>query len=253
MKRKIINSFLILSASSAISKLFSILNRMLLARLLPQEAMTLYLLIMPTLSLCITIGQLGIPSAVFRLVSHPQYNNYKTVISALALSLVSVLIMCAALIISAPVIAHQLLKNSLTLYPILSFVIFIPLVAVSGILKNFLLAKGHMFAVAKTQIVEETTRLIFIYLLLSQPLFDTHQFLVTIAYLSMSVGEICSIFYMAYKIKRRYDITVAMRYDHLFFKDILQISLPLTGSRLYHCFVSFLTIRPRRPRCSLDF
>ena len=240
MKRKIINSFLILSASSAISKLFSILNRMLLARLLPQEAMTLYLLIMPTLSLCITIGQLGIPSAVFRLVSHPQYNNYKTVISALALSLVSVLIMCAVLIISAPVIAHQLLKNSLTLYPILSFVIFIPLVAVSGILKNFLLAKGHMFAVAKTQIVEETTRLIFIYLLLSQPLFDTHQFLVTIAYLSMSVGEICSIFYMAYKIKRRYDITVSMRYDHLFFKDILQISLPLTGSRLYHCFVSFL-------------
>ena len=86
MKRKIINSFLILSASTAISKLFSILNRMLLARLLPSDAMTLYLLIMPTLSLCITIGQLGIPSAVFRLVSHPKYNNLKTMISATVLS-----------------------------------------------------------------------------------------------------------------------------------------------------------------------
>lgn len=41
MKRKLINSFIILSASSAITKLFSILNRMILARQLGQEAMAL--------------------------------------------------------------------------------------------------------------------------------------------------------------------------------------------------------------------
>lgn len=241
MKRKIINSFLILSASSAISKLFSIFNRMLLARLLPQEAMVLYLLIMPTLSLCITIGQLGIPSAVFRLISHPQYNNYKTVISALCIALISVLMMCVILVITAPFIAYNLLKNSLTLYPILSFVIFIPLVAVSGIMKNFLLAKGHMFAVAKTQIVEEAARLLFIYVMLKQPLFTANQFLVTIAYLSMSVGELCSIIYMFFKISDRYHVSVKLHYHKdLIVKDILQISLPLTGSRLYHCFVSFL-------------
>ena len=54
MKRKLINSFIILSASSAITKLFSILNRMILARQLGQEAMALYILVMPTVSLCIT-------------------------------------------------------------------------------------------------------------------------------------------------------------------------------------------------------
>ena len=75
MKRKLINSFIILSASSAITKLFSILNRMILARQLGQEAMALYILVMPTVSLCITLGQLGIPSAVFRLVANPKYNN----------------------------------------------------------------------------------------------------------------------------------------------------------------------------------
>lgn len=77
MKRKLINSFIILSASSAITKLFSILNRMILARQLGQEAMALYILVMPTVSLCITLGQLGIPSAVFRLVANPKYNNKK--------------------------------------------------------------------------------------------------------------------------------------------------------------------------------
>lgn len=241
MKRKIINSFLILSASSAISKLFSIFNRMLLARLLPSEAMTLYLLIMPTLSLCITIGQLGIPSAVFRLVSHPRYNNFKTVISAVILSLFSVIVMCLILLMCAPVISNRLLKNSLTLYPILSFVLFIPLVAISGIIKNFLLAKNHMFTVAKTQIVEEVARLLFLYMILRKPMFDDLQFLVTIAYLSMSIGELCSIIYMLFKINSSYQLPdVKISKKNLLIKDILHISLPLTGSRLYHCFISFL-------------
>lgn len=241
MKRKIINSFLILSASTAISKLFSIFNRMLLARLLPNDAMTLYLLIMPTLSLCITIGQLGIPSAVFRLVSHPKYNNSKTVISAIILSLFSVIIMCSVLFIFAPIISTNLLKNSQTLYPILSFVLFIPLVAVSGIIKNFLLAKGHIFVVAKTQIVEELSRLLFIYLMLKNPMFSSYEFLVTIAYLSMSVGEFLSIFYMLLKINSHYQIPhIKIDTKNMILKDILNISLPLTGSRLYHCFVNFL-------------
>ena len=36
---------------------------------------------MPTVSLCITLGQLGIPSAVFRLVSNHKYNNKKIIIN----------------------------------------------------------------------------------------------------------------------------------------------------------------------------
>ncbi|MGN1181783.1 MAG: oligosaccharide flippase family protein [Faecalibacillus sp.] len=241
MKRKMINSFFILSASSALSKLFSILGRMLLSRLLSNGAMTLYLLIMPTLSLCITIGQLGIPSAVFRLVTHPDYNNKKVIISAILLSAFSVIVMSISLLIASPYIANELLKNTEALYPILSFIVFIPLVSISGILKNFLLGKDHMFIVAKTQIVEEISRLLFIYLLLRKPLYTSNIYLVTIAYLSMSVGEFISIIYMLCKINYRYTIQFSnFNHNQILYKDILNISLPLTGSRLYHCFVNFL-------------
>ena len=166
MKRKLINSFIILSASSTISKIFSILNRMLLSRLLPLEAMSLYLVIMPTLSLCLTLGQVGIPSAVFRLILHPKYKNYKVIITAIILSFFSVIVICGTLFILSPFIAHSLLKNDYTLYPILSFLIFIPLIAISGIIKNYYLAKGHVYVIAKSQIVEETSRLLFTYLFL---------------------------------------------------------------------------------------
>ena len=241
MKRKIINAFFILSASSAISKLFNIISRMMLARLLNDEAMILYLLIMPTLSLCITIGQLGIPSAVFRLVTHPKYDNRKVILTAIILSLFTVAIMSLLLLLLAPYISHNLLKNTQSLYPILSFIIFIPLVSISGKLKNFLLGKDHMFVVAKTQIVEEISRLLFIYVLLRNPLYTSNVYLVTVAYLAMSVGELMSIVYMIFKIKKQYQINdYRIHINNLIYKDILNISLPLTGSRLYHCFVNFL-------------
>ncbi len=242
MKRKLINSFIILSASSAISKIFSILNRMLLSRLLPLEAMSLYLVIMPTLSLCLTLGQVGIPSAVFRLVSHPQYKNYKVIITAILLSFFSVIVICGTLFILSPFIAHSLLKNDYTLYPILSFLIFIPLIAISGIIKNYYLAKGHVYVIAKSQIVEETSRLLFTYLFLKNPLSSSLPFLVTMAYLSMSFGELMSILYLLILSRKKYSFTSLKNINkqNLIMKDLLNISLPLTGSRLYHCFMNFL-------------
>ena len=241
MKRKLINSFIILSASSAISKIFSILNRMLLSRLLPLEAMSLYLVIMPTLSLCLTLGQVGIPSAVFRLILHPNYKNYK-VIPAILLSFFSVIVICGTLFIVSPFIAHSLLKNEYTLYPILSFLIFIPLIAISGIIKNYYLAKGHVYVIAKSQIVEETSRLLFTYLFLKNPLSSSLPFLVTIAYLSMSFGELMSIIYLLLLSRKKYSFAPLKNINkqNLIMKDLLNISLPLTGSRLYHCFMNFL-------------
>ena len=242
MKRKLINSFIILSASSAISKIFSILNRMLLSRLLPLEAMSLYLVIMPTLSLCLTLGQVGIPSAVFRLILHPNYKNYKVIITAILLSFFSVIVICGTLFIVSPFIAHSLLKNEYTLYPILSFLIFIPLIAISGIIKNYYLAKGHVYVIAKSQIVEETSRLLFTYLFLKNPLSSSLPFLVTIAYLSMSFGELMSIIYLLLLSRKKYSFAPLKNINkqNLIMKDLLNISLPLTGSRLYHCFINFL-------------
>src|SRR5699024_3456711 len=141
MKRKLINSFIILSASSAITKLFSILNRIILARQLSQEAMALYFLVMPTVSLCITLGQLGIPSAVFRLIANPKYNNKKIIISAITISLFAGIIVMSALLFSSQFISHNLLKNDDAFYPLLSLILFIPLVGISGIIKNYFLAK----------------------------------------------------------------------------------------------------------------
>lgn len=239
MKRKLFNSFMILSFSSIVTKIFSILNRMLLTRLISPSALTLYLLVTPTLSLCITLGQLSIPSAVFRLVSNPKYNNKKVVITAIILALFSTSVIMISLFMFAYPLASNLLKNNQAYYPILSLLIFIPFVALSGILKSYFLGKEQVGVIAKTQFIEEISRLCFTYLILSNPLSTSDVFMCCVAYISMSVGELASILYLLTKLRKYRKVQINFR-NCLIPRDIINISIPLTGSRLYHCFVSFI-------------
>lgn len=242
MKRKLINSFIILSASSAITKLFSILNRMILARQLGPEAMALYILVMPTVSLCITLGQLGIPSAVFRLIANPKYNNKKVIISGLTICLFTCVIVMSTLLFSSKFISHQLLKNEGAFYPLLSLAFFIPLVGISGIIKNYFLARQNVFLVAKAGFVEEIARLGFSYLMIKNFSFLSDTYLVSFATLAMSVGELASILYLMTRLKNHHITTINKQsiVNNLQIKDMLNIAMPLTGSRLYQCLVSFL-------------
>ena len=242
MKRKLINSFIILSASSAITKLFSILNRMILARQLSQEAMALYFLVMPTVSLCITLGQLGIPSAVFRLIANPKYNNKKIIISAITISLFAGIIVMSALLFSSQFISHNLLKNDDAFYPLLSLILFIPLVGISGIIKNYFLAKQNVFLVAKAGFIEEAARLSFSYIMIKSFSYLANNYLVTFAMLAMSVGELASIIYLLTRLNKKHLVILSKQElaANLQIKDMLNIAMPLTGSRLYQCLISFL-------------
>ena len=163
MKRKLINSFIILSGSTLITKVFSVFNRMLLSRLLSEQGMALYILVIPTLSLCITLAQFSIPSAVFRLISHPKYNNKKVIISAILICFASCLLIMLSILCFSQIIAHDFLKQDQAYYPLLTMLPFIPLVAISGIIKNYYLGKEDVWTLSVAQLLEEVARIIFTY------------------------------------------------------------------------------------------
>lgn len=243
MKRKLINSFIILSGSTMITKIFSVLNRMLLSRLLNEEGMALYILVIPTLSLCITLAQFSIPSAVFRLISHPQYNNKKVIISAILICFGSCFIIMLGIIFFSHTIAHDFLKQDQAYYPLLCLLPFIPLVGISGIIKNYYLGKEDVWNLSIATFLEEVARIIFTYIMIQ----SFHQlditYLVSIAILAMSVGELSSIIFLYFKLNRKVSLTThsfSYLQDHFIFKDMMNIALPLTGSRLLHSCYNFI-------------
>ena len=58
----------------------------------------------------------------------------------------------------------------------------------------------------------------------------------------MSVGELASILYLTTRLKDHHITTFNKQsiVNNLQIKDMLNIAMPLTGSRLYQCLVSFL-------------
>lgn len=243
MKRKLINSFIILSGSTLISKIFTVINRMLLSRLLNEEGMALYILVIPTLSLCITLAQFSIPSAVFRLISNPKYNNKKVIISASLICFVSCLLIMFSLGTFSHIIAHNFLKQDDALYPLLSLIPFIPLVGISGIIKNYYLGKEDVWTLSIAQLLEEIARILFTYLMIKAFPTLPLTFLVSIAMLAMSVGEITSILYLYTHLHRKIKVrtpTPAYIKDNFIFKDMMNIALPLTGSRILHACYNFI-------------
>lgn len=243
MKRKLINSFIILSGSTMITKVFSIINRMLLSRLLNEQGMALYILVIPTLSLCITLAQLSIPSAVFRLVSHPKYSNKKVIISASMICSMTCLIIMACLLTCSPLIANSFLKEEHALYPLLSLIPFIPLVGISGILKNYYLGKEDVWHLSIAQFLEEVARIVFSYIFISYFKDLSIEYLVSIAMIAMSVGEITSITYLFNRLKTKPHITninIDTLKNNFIYRDLMNIALPLTGSRLLHSLYNFI-------------
>jgi len=243
MKRKLINSFIILSGSTLITKVFSVFNRMLLARLLSEEGMALYILVIPTLSLCITLAQFSIPSAVFRLISHPRYNNKKVIISAILICFLSCLLIMSSILLFSKVIAGYFLKQDQAYIPLLSMLPFIPLVGISGIIKNYYLGKEDVWHLSVAQFLEELSRIVFTYIMIKSFSSLDMSYLVAIAILAMSVGELCSILYFYAHMHRRINISYhpfVYFQEHFIFKDMMNIALPLTGSRLLHSCYNFI-------------
>ncbi len=243
MKRKLINSFLILTASTLITKVFSLLNRMLLSRLLDENGMALYILVIPTLSLCITLAQFSIPSTVFRLISHPKYNNKKIIISALCICFITCLCIMGTLLCFSKIIAAYFLKQSDAYFPLLCMLPFIPLVGISGIIKNYYLGKEDVWNLSLAQLFEEVSRIVFTYIVIQKFHHLSMPYLVSIAIIAMSIGEITSILFLMLRLKRKVNWhyhPLSYFQSHFLFKDMMNIALPLTGSRLLHVGYNFL-------------
>ena len=64
MKNKFIKSTLILILGGLVTKLLGFVIKIVYTRIIGQEGISLFMLVMPTYSLFITIAQLGLPIAI---------------------------------------------------------------------------------------------------------------------------------------------------------------------------------------------
>ncbi len=251
-KQSFFKGTLILLYIGIIVKILGFFNRIIVARFIGSDGIAIYSLAVPTLILGITISQLGFPLVISKLVAQNQHSqktsNRKIVITALIIGLLVSVTVTTLSIILAPLLANNLLHDKKATYAIIGFALSFPLISVSGVLKGYLQGMRYMSTTAYSQLAEQLVRFLSSYLLvyflapygLAAQVFG--------ATISVAIAEIGAITYILYRLKRDKKnfslpkLTDVPKFKLQFIsqsKDILDVALPTTGSRLIGSLIFF--------------
>lgn len=241
-KRLIATAFLLL-ALSIIGKILSTLVKILLARLLTKEAMTLYALASPTMLFFITLAQLGLPNTVSKIIADSKIRKKGPIAATLIIATINNILLVLLLLLFIPLLARLLFKNDTSIQNVLYAITpLLPLVTISGVLKGYYSGKQKHLSASGAAIVEEVVRLLFILVvLLIYPTTDGPT-LAAIAMLSISVGEIGTIFFLCLLLPK-----LPTSFNQLLSQSnskaityVLSLAIPLSGSRFIGTLTLFL-------------
>ena len=238
---KFIKSTLILIIGGALTKIISMIIRIMLNRLLGVEGVGIYMLILPTFTLLISISQLSLSTSISKLVSEGNRKNRNLVFSIIPISLIFNLFLMFLVISTSKFISYKLLHNSLTYYGILSISFTLPFIAISNILRGYFFGKEKMIPHVVSNITEDLVRLIII--IIGVPLFIKKGVSIAVSFVVLSniISELSSILILFLFLPKNFKLK---KEDFIpnksYIKDILNLSIPSTISRIISSIGLFL-------------
>ena len=240
MKNKFIKSTIILIIGGLITKLLGMFIKIVLTRTIKEEGISLYMLILPTFNLFITLCTLGLSPAISKLISERKRKSKNIILSLIPLVIIYNLILILLIIIISPLLSNVLLQNSNTYYPIIAIGLTLPFICISSIIKGYYFGKERMFPHTLSNIIEQLTRLLLTITYIPKLLNYGIVYSVTGVVLINIISEFISIIILLLFLPKNEIITIEdYKIDKIILKDILSISIPSTGSRLIGSIVYF--------------
>lgn len=240
-KETFIKSTIILMIGGFITKILGMLIKIVMSRLMGSEGIGLYMLVLPTFSLFIGLGQFGLPIALSKMVAEDKRNNKKLISSLLITSLVINIFLIVFLILFAPILANKLLQEERAYLPILAMAVVIPLTSTSSIVRSYFFGKQKMFPHVFSNCLEDIVRLALMFILIPLFLPKGLEITVTVVILSNVISELTSILVLFFFLPK--NATYRLEEFHIkrsYIKDALDISIPTTLSRLIGSIGYFL-------------
>jgi len=236
-KRKIIKSSISLILIGFITKIFSSIAKIVMARNLSSNAMGIYMLVVPLYIFFINIIQLSLPTTIATKIAKDSKNTAKIMVTSSFLALVINLLFMIFIITLAPFIANNILKNPETTLSIISLALLVPLISLGGLIKGYYIGIGKIEITAYSQISEEIARIIFIILFVNLFKNKTDAYLAYGAFLSVCAGEVFSLTHMIISLPNIKNKPMLLfkgfkNKDSYITKDILNTALPLTSGKL---------------------
>ena len=161
-KNKTINSILLVITFSIIIRFLSLINRILLNRMLGIDGVSLYAISIPTIMLFVSLGGISLNTSINQIVSQSNKDLDKKIIKdAFTLSLISSSIASLILLLIISPLTKIWLNTEQSFYPI---IVSIPLIYLSSITSIFRGIYNALSRVKKSQssiLIEQIARISF--------------------------------------------------------------------------------------------
>lgn len=240
-KSKFISNTLILIIGGFITKILGMIIKIIMTRSVGTEGIGLYMLINPTFILFIALATFGLPTAISKLVSEDNRSNKNLVFSASFIAIIINILIMILILFSSRFIANVLLKEPRAYYPIIAVSLVLPFISISSILRGYFFGKQKMIPHVISNIMEDITKLISIVLFIPFFLIKGLEFAVSFLILSNIVSELSSIIIFFICLPKNFNLTkkdIIPNSKNV--KDIIDISIPSTGSRFIGSIGLFL-------------
>lgn len=232
IKNKFIKSTLILLIGGFLTKILGMIIKIITTRIIGVETLGLYMLIMPTFNLFITLSQAGMPISVSKIVSEGKKDNKKIILTSIIISLSITFVLMIFLILFKDLIAKFLHNESLSI-PIMCIGFTLPFISLSGIIRGYFFGRENMIPHVLSNNFEQVVRIILNIICL--PLLKDFNNIIVVSFLILAnvISETMSIIilclFLPKKIKITKEMLMVKKRD---VKDILNISIPTTSSRI---------------------
>ena len=231
MKNKFIKSTIILIIGGLFTKVLGFFIKISYTRMLGSEAISLYMLIIPTYSLFITIAQLGLPVAISKLIAEAK-NSKKIVFSCIPLMVILNIILIILVLLFSPFISNILLKEPKTHLLLIASSLVLPFISLSSIIRGYFFGRQKMFPHTLSNIIEQIAKLALIFLIIPHLLKKGIIIALCGLILLNIISEVISIVVFLFFLPKNFTIKKDdIKPDLGSIKEVLRISLPSVSSR----------------------
>ena len=231
-KNKFVISTFILILGGMFTKLLGFIIKIIYTRIIGEEAISLYMLVMPTYSLLITVASLALPIAISKLVAEGK-NSIKLAINTMIIIIFVNLLIITSVCISADFVATSLLHEPRCKYLLIACSLTLPFISISSLIKGYFFGKQKVYPYAISNILEQVVRLIIIALVLPILIKESIMLAVLGLILLSIFSEISSIIIFLFFLPKKFVITKKdLSPSKTYIKDILNVSLPTVSSKI---------------------
>ncbi len=240
-KQTIIRGTFILTATGFLCRFMGFFYRMFLSHTFGEEGVGLYQLIFPVYSLCFSLTAAGLETAISRTVAQKvSLGRKKEAREILLLGLfISLFLSCICLFFlqgNAAYIAKNFLGDPRCEPLLIPLSYALPFAALHSCICGYCYGMKETKIPAVSQLVEQVTRIIAVYIFYMILMKKGDDAPITIAVLGLAIGEMTSALYTARSltcnVHNIFKLNVTLRDFGARFRELVPLSLPLTANRV---------------------